>query len=130
MWPEFDAGADPDAIVQVAPDGRSLVVVTGVAMGPVELRVAVLPASPADGVAGAGDGTDGDVRTARGELQLDAPLVLTAPTLDTGVVGPVLVPPAPGRYGFQLTAVGRDGHVDEVVETPTESYTLEVWPVD
>jgi hypothetical protein len=48
VWPVFDA-ARVGELVQVAPDRRSLIIVTGVAMGPVTLDVELVDLPGDDG---------------------------------------------------------------------------------
>jgi hypothetical protein len=86
-YPVFDP-ARPDDLVQVAPDRRSLIIVTGIAMGPVTLDVDLLDAPDDDA------GADGTEKSA-GALIIDQPLYLLAPTIDTGVSAPVFSPHTP-----------------------------------
>ena len=125
VWPEFDPD-QADQLVQVSEDQRSLIILTGIAMGPVTLHVNLLegPAGPGDAL----NSRDGTEDTASGVLQLDQPLHVLAPTVDTGVVEPVLTPPHPGLYRFRLAARGRQDHVDDYVDSPVETYHLEMWP--
>lgn len=122
VWPEFDPTA-PESLVQVAADQRSLIIMTGIAMGPVSLEVTLV-----DAPAGAAGPENGLEDTARGVLLIDQPLHVLAPTVDAGVSEPVLTVSHAGPYGFNLTARGRHDHVDDYVDSPVEAYRLEFWP--
>jgi hypothetical protein len=118
-YPEFDP-ARADELVQVAADRRSLIIITGIAMGPVTLDIDLVD-DPTDD-AGA-DGTE----TATGVLIVDQPLYLLAPTIDTGVPDPVFTPPQAGTYAFRITSTDRSRYYDQFVQTPVESYTIHLW---
>ena len=122
-YPVFDPGR-PQDLVQVAPDRRSLIIVTGIAMGPITLDVDLLdgPDDGPDDDAGA----DGAER-ATGTLIIDQPLHLLAPTIDAGVPQPVFTPPHAGTYAFNITATDRTSHYDQFVQEPVESYCIRLW---
>jgi hypothetical protein len=117
-YPVFDP-TRPNDLVQVAPDRRSLIIVTGIAMGPVTLDVDLT------------DGTDdaGADATARatGTLIIEQPLYLLAPTIDTGVPEPVFTPAHTGSYAFSITATDRNRYFDQFVQEPVESYHIHLW---
>jgi hypothetical protein len=119
-YPVFDP-ARADDLVQLAPDRRSLIIITGIAMGPVTLDVDLVDTPHED--AGA-DGTE----TAAGALIIDQPLYLLAPTIDTGVPDPVFTPPHAGTYAFTITTTDRRRYYDQFVEEPVESYTIHLRP--
>jgi hypothetical protein len=120
-YPVFDP-ARPDDLVQVAPDRRSLIIVTGIAMGPITLDVDLVDV-PDDGA-----GADGTEQSA-GALILDQPLYLLAPTIDTGVPDPIFTPPHAGTYAFRITATDRKKFFDQFVEEPVEFYRIHLWAV-
>ena len=122
VWPVYDQ-AQGDRLVQLASDRRSLIIVTGIAMGPITLDIQLL--DRADGV----PELSGRDESVDGEMDLDQPLYLFAPTTDTGVAEAVFTPLRTGTYGLRVSARGRASHYDEVVETPVESYLLQFWPL-
>ena len=124
-FPVFDP-AQADALVQVAPDRRSLIIVTGIAMGPVTLDVDLVD-PPGDDHEHAGTAGVDRTEQAIGALLIDEPLYLLAPTIDTGVPDPVFRPPHPGTYSFSITTLDRSRHYDHFVEEPVESYKILFW---
>jgi hypothetical protein len=120
VWPVYDQ-SQGDRLVQLASDRLSLIVATGVAMGPVTLDVALMNGPDAGRDRGEWD------ESVDGEMDVTLPLYAFAPTIDTGVADPVFSPDRPGTYGFRLSARGRARHYDEVVETPVETYLLQFW---
>jgi len=117
-YPVFDP-ARPDDLVQVAPDRRSLIIVTGIAMGPITLDVDLLDAPEDAGVEA--------TQQATGALIIDQPLYLLAPTIDTGVPDPVFAPPHAGTYAFRITATDRTTYYDQFVREPVEFYRIHFW---
>jgi len=117
-YPVFDP-ARPDDLVQVAPDQRSLIIVTGIAMGPITLDVDLLDTPENAGVE--------ETQQATGVLIIDQPLYLLAPTIDTGVPDPVFPPPNAGTYAFRITVSDRTTHFDQFVQEPVEFYRIHLW---
>jgi hypothetical protein len=118
-YPVFDP-TRPDDLVQVAPDRRSLIIVTGIAMGPINVDIDLLD-DPDTGA-----GAD-EAQRATGTLILDQSLYLLAPTIDTGVPDPVFTPPHTGTYAFSISATHRGVLYDQFVQEPTESYRIRLW---
>ena len=126
VFPVFDP-ARPDELVQVAADRRSLIIVTGIAMGPVTLDIDQAPGPEADH--DPADAGAGNTEAASGTLVIDEPLHLLAPTVDTGVTGPVFTPEVAGPHGFSITVDDRRTHYDHFVESPVESYRVRLWKI-
>jgi hypothetical protein len=102
-----------------APVHTEWLVVTGIAMGPIRLRVEWLSARPS-GV----DESWEDVH----ESSLPLPagrVVLTSPTTDSRVELGEL--DAGTRFRFRIHARGRNDHYDHAVTEPSEEYLILAW---
>ena len=121
--PVSDHALEP-ALAQVADGGRSLVLFTRIAMGPVTVRVDEGPGPAAD---------DGWEEREVLQMDVDEPLFLGAPTLDdAGPFEPVYRPRTAGRRTVTVLGLGHQhDRYDDVVlpdEDPFEEYLVLIQP--
>jgi hypothetical protein len=113
LSPVLDPAAEA-GLAQVTDAGRGLVLLTGIAMGPVAVLVGDGSVEPS------GEWQERQVA----EMRLDEPLLLTAPTLeDAGPDEAVYVPTAPGAYVVTVLARGRrPERYDDVLDPDDEPF--------
>lgn len=119
--------SDPNAtpgMLQLADDGTSLIIETGIAMGPVTIEIELTDRAPDQSLVSAlqawEDGADVTLR-------ITEPLYLSAPTVLNDIFDPVIVASQPGNYRVRVLARGRHTHDGETVEDVFEEYQVTVW---
>lgn len=120
--PIFDP-SQPMTLAQVTDDGRGLIVVTGIAMGPILVDVATATVKA-------------EVVTAWEELQViemhvTEPLFLSSPTIMDELYEPVFVPRNPGPHTVTVQARGRATQPDGTLspnDEPLEEFLIQFNP--
>jgi hypothetical protein len=97
-------------------------VICGIDTGPVRVRAEVHATAPADDVASWDEVA---------ETTFDAPFgnVRVVPLFQWPVADIGSLTNGPGRHRVRVSARGRETALNRFVETPTEDYLLQVWPV-
>ncbi len=102
---------------------RVMAVHTGVAMGPVAVGLSVL-AGPPDA-----DVEDWD-NVAQATIETVAPLHIVSNQGEVADEFDPVAPPSTGYMAVRVSTRGRATNWDQVVDSPTEQYLIEMWPTE
>ncbi|TMR92829.1 hypothetical protein [Nonomuraea basaltis] len=119
--PPAPRGGYPNGLVTLGPGPDSATIVTGVALGVVDVTVLLASKPPSLNLEEWEEVVEVSIESSHGSLYvcgLDGDL----PDL------PNLATVGPGHYRLRIHARGRDVNPDGTARTPSESYLIIVWP--
>lgn len=116
------AGEDPMALALVDESQGALIIVTGIADGPVRMTIRDQPAEPS-----AEETADGWDESAEVAIRIDEPLFISSPTW-TPVREPAIDVVEPGVYRVRVDSRGRGTDYDGSTSTPSEEFRITFWP--
>lgn len=113
--------SQPAELTQVTDSGRGLIILTGIAMGPIVISIEHAEKTDQPGP----QWQERDVVT----MKIDQPLFLSSPTMDDpadvqDLYEPVFTPTMAGPHTVTVLARGRDLDRDGIREDPCEEYLV------